>query len=371
MRKIFFSIFVYTFVPLLFIPILFSLVYGNSVIADSNLVAWWQFNQTSGDAIDSSGNGYSLSNSNVTYGTGRIGNAAYFNGTDAYFSGTGPDLANSSFSVSTWIYANNLDRDQVWLNIGLNSNHDEAMHLRLTTTGALRFGFYDDDLDTPDNTVSTGAWYQVIYMFDASNQARSIYVNGTEVASDIAAGNFIGTNDLTLGSWQGAELWNGRIDDVQIYNRTLTPSEIATLASGGGPVPTPTPGSNSTSGSFSQPSGPSCSDAAPNSAPNLFQVDAAGTYVNLYFTTVKGSGGYNVNYGLNNQANQYGDAFNVSGNPWIMGRTISGLQPNTTYYFKVQGINGCNAGEWSQVAPVKTKNKTAGIIDWFANLASH
>jgi hypothetical protein len=75
-----------------------------------------------------------------------------------------------------------------------------------------------------------------------------------------------------------------------------------------------------------------------------------------------------VSYGLNSDANQYGDLFGYSGDLWTIGRTVSGLQPNTTYYFRVQAVNGCNAGAWSPVKSVKTRGRTANVSQWFANL---
>ena len=136
-----------------------------------------------------------------------------------------------------------------------------------------------------------------------------------------------------------------------------------------GSNPPPPPSSNNSV--YHPPAGfgpPSCNDSAPSAIPDLFRTDVAGTYVNLYFSTVSGGSGYNVSYGLNSEANQYGDNFGYSGNLWTIGRTISGLQPNTTYYFKVQSVNGCNAGGWSAVKSVKTKGRTANVSKWFANL---
>ncbi len=139
-----------------------------------------------------------------------------------------------------------------------------------------------------------------------------------------------------------------------------------------GSNPAPVTSSDNNNSVYHPPAGfgpPSCNDSSPAGVPNLFRMDAAGTYVNLYFSTVSGSTGYNVNYGLAPAANQLGDLFSYSGNAWTYGRTISGLQPNTTYYFKVQAVNGCNAGAWGQIVSVKTKSKSSVLSQWFANLA--
>lgn len=130
----------------------------------------------------------------------------------------------------------------------------------------------------------------------------------------------------------------------------------------------PSASSNNNSPSAPSPVTPSCSDTTPTRAPDLFQIDTAGTYANLYLSTVSGSSGYNIQFGTNSNANQYGDSFGYSGSLWTIGRTINNLSPNTTYYFKAQAVNGCTAGHWSKIVSVKTKSKAANITKWFANL---
>jgi photosystem II stability/assembly factor-like uncharacterized protein len=208
------------------------------VHATGDLKSWWKLDEASGNAYDSSKNTLELVNTNVTYTTGRIDGAAEFNGSDAYLSQLGPALANRSFTISSWLYANNLSADQVWLNVGSNSVTDEALHLRLTTTGALRFGFYFDDLETAGGVFTAGSWHQVVYTYNATTNQRVIYIDGVQRGSDVATGDFAGNNEIYLGSWGNDEVWNGNIDDVKIYTRVLTSSEIADLAGGGtGPIP--------------------------------------------------------------------------------------------------------------------------------------
>lgn len=132
--------------------------------------------------------------------------------------------------------------------------------------------------------------------------------------------------------------------------------------------PETTVSSTSASSNSGSASTPSCNDSAPTEVPNLFQIDTAGTYANLYFTTVQDASGYRINYGLDQNANQYGDNWNYSGPEWVSGRTINDLAPNTTYYFKIQADKGCNVGGWSKTVQVKTKSRFSDITQWFANL---
>lgn len=139
------------------------------------------------------------------------------------------------------------------------------------------------------------------------------------------------------------------------------------------PTSTPSPSASSqtsTSSSTNTSSGPpSCSDTTPNSTPNLFQIDTAGTFAQLHFTTVSGPlSGYQVNYGLGQSTTQYSDQFSYTGPQWTYNRVIGGLSPNTTYSFKIQAVNGCTAGNWSQTIMVKTKSRFADITSKLASL---
>lgn len=144
---------------------------------------------------------------------------------------------------------------------------------------------------------------------------------------------------------------------------------------GAAPTPTPTPSASSTSqppvvyGLSSTTDPPSCNASTPPQTPDLFQIDAAGTFANLYFTTVTSStSGYQISYGLDQNSNNYSDSFGYSGNEWIISRVIGGLSPNTTYYFKIRATNGCNAGNWSKTVQIKTRGRLADISSSLAKL---
>ncbi len=127
------------------------------------------------------------------------------------------------------------------------------------------------------------------------------------------------------------------------------------------PTPTSTPtNSNSTSSSPSSPS--SCTNTAPNGASNLFQIATSPSTATLYFTPVTPGTGYVISYGINSNANQYSTSFNYSDTSGAIPYTINSLNPNTTYYFKVQALNGCMPGNWSQtVTGITTETENASV----------
>ncbi len=203
----------------------------------SELVGYWKFNESSGDAVDSSGNLPNLTNNNVTYGAGQYGNAAYFNGSTAYFVGTGPDLNGQSFTFSAWLWRDAAGGQEIYFSQGSGDGNHNNLHLRVYDDGLMRFGFLNNDLDAPAGTFVMGQWNHVVLTYDAATNARKIYLNGGEAkASDTSVSDFIGNTDLNIGRWirnGGDQYWTGRIDDLKIYNRALTLEEVDDLAEGG------------------------------------------------------------------------------------------------------------------------------------------
>jgi hypothetical protein len=91
----------------------------------------------------------------------------------------------------------------------------------------------------PDNT-----WQHVVGIFSHSLNRVKLFVNGVEVASTTTPASIVqNSHEVSIGSRQGALdpsspyslNFNGRIDDVRIYNRAITPREIKSLNERGNP----------------------------------------------------------------------------------------------------------------------------------------
>jgi hypothetical protein len=93
-----------------------------------------------------------------------------------------------------------------------------------------------------------GHWYFIVATI--SGTSKKLYING--VLDNSGTGSAIGTNgvELTIGAKKNSggayfEPFNGLMDEVRIYNRALTPSEVWQLyIMSGGPVVTPPPPGN-------------------------------------------------------------------------------------------------------------------------------
>lgn len=151
------------------------------------------------------------------------------------------------------------------------------------------------------------------------------------------------------------------------------PSEINELL----PIPTPTPvttpspvlssspapdGGTSDDGGimetiralFRKPATWSCPKPAPESAPDLFQIDSTATTASLHFSPATGSyDTYVIAYGFRVSAEQFGVEFPAQ-KEGVISYTINALPPDTRLYFKVRAGNGCMPGDWSRTMSITT-----------------
>ena len=209
------------------------------------LVGAWEF---TGDANDVSGNG----NDGVVHGatptTDRFGNAnsAYsFDGVDDYISAPDSptlDFSSSHLTVSAWVNPDAFSRNTYERIVGRWSGiaDKREFYLGLDPSDTFVFTMHPDGtgyLGTHVHVTSTatlllGDWVHVAGTWDGTT-AR-IFIDGIQQNSapyslgviDGIAPLFIGTDETNL---PGLYNFDGSIDDVYIYNRALSPSEIATL----------------------------------------------------------------------------------------------------------------------------------------------
>ncbi|MBI2338212.1 LamG domain-containing protein, partial [Candidatus Daviesbacteria bacterium] len=209
----------------------------------SGLVGYWKMDENLGTTTaDSSGNGntgtlnggYAFTTSART----NFGNTGLFNGTDAYVNlGTSAILSDltDEFTVSAWVktsinsgFQTIVSRGNDW-RLWKAGNYYEFQH-RNTSNNI-------SNASSPPNTSTT--WIHVVGTFkkDSPNPVK-LYVDGVEKASANQTGttrtiqnqNYIGANYAYHTDGNYNDYWfNGQIDDVRIYNRALSGSEITAL----------------------------------------------------------------------------------------------------------------------------------------------
>ena len=187
---------------------------------------------------DSSGAGNHGTNYGAAECSGYIGAGMRFDGSDYIGFGTIPPVNNAtSLSFGAWI------KPSAWGTLGImgntvSENAGIAMHLNASgiLTINIHHGEYFTILNTT-NTLGTGAWHQVMCVFDGVRVR--LYLNGllNAESSDFPATSIRSNNvKFAVGDVATGRGWRfrGDLDDVRIYARALTGSEVFSLATGDG-----------------------------------------------------------------------------------------------------------------------------------------
>lgn len=241
-----FSFLIFTFSFLQIIPCRADITTG--------LVGWWKLDEGSGSTTaDSSGNGHTGTlQSSPTWISGKIGPYAlsFVSASDQDVTmGNVLDMTTSSFSVSVWAKfttqtaANNFPSfvSKTYDNAGRGYNfvvdtnaggtsNDVFAHIADTTDLAVQSSETPTRLD--DNN-----WHQYVMVVDRTAQFLYFYVDNTIIGSPVSTaslGSLSSTASLVfaargaggggIGNWL-----DGSVDDVRIYNRILTASDVAEL----------------------------------------------------------------------------------------------------------------------------------------------
>jgi len=203
-------------------------------IADINegLVAYYPF--TNGSTEDFSGNG----NHGINYGAvtteDRFNNenfAYYFDDNNHYIELSNPNnLISNSITHSAWFKSSFTDGEIT----GQDVNH---FHSELQINGSGQAHFWMEDQDDDDyQVVSTEAiiddsWHHVAGTYNIDTGYMAIYIDGILIDDENhyftpitnISNFFIGSEDI---GHLGSDYFHGKIDDVRIYNRPLSESEM-------------------------------------------------------------------------------------------------------------------------------------------------
>lgn len=200
-----------------------SSLYGSTV-------GMWRFDEGSGTSVKDS---TSYNNLGIIYGANftsnsKSGTALSFDGVDDYVSGAGPiNIDNSDFAMSGWFYDNG-NSINLWAGLLVG---EQYVFGRLLTPGRFLSHNGTIAIELAINA-PTKTWNHIIVTHNLAQKKLMAYINGAEVRSIIYIGNLVATNkQFAIGSrtTTGTTFFNGTIDEVAIYNKSLTPDEVKYL----------------------------------------------------------------------------------------------------------------------------------------------
>ncbi|MCX8524200.1 T9SS type A sorting domain-containing protein [Chryseobacterium formosus] len=215
---------------------LFSKAQTPTYVPASGLVAWWGF---TGSAIDYSGNSNDLTVTGATLTADRNGtaNAAYsFNGTSAFLtkSSLSYNFAQAgTYSISFWMKKTG-NSEGVAMMSGSNTSGNFIWLLQCDATKTIFGTNKQGESWTWANgpNYSTTAWEHFVAVYN--NQTMQLYKNGTLVST--STNTYTGSTSAAMPFYIGRAIGGGyiaaSIDDVGIWSRVLTATEISQLYNG-------------------------------------------------------------------------------------------------------------------------------------------
>ena len=193
---------------------------------EAGLVGFYPFD---GNTKDASGNG----NDAVSFGAklvpGVIGQAYEFDGSSSHIDtpvNINPDVA-PELTMLAWVYPHRTGGDNAHLGRRQVLSHDDGDHDRsLLMQNDYWTVFYGGGVWHTGVLVDVHNWQQLAVVIEP-DEVR-FYKNGVESRRFGPTGIYVGTNTLRVAANPGGwvEFFDGALDEVRIYHRGLSASEI-------------------------------------------------------------------------------------------------------------------------------------------------
>jgi hypothetical protein len=207
-------------------------------VPTNGLVAWYPF---TGNAIDSSGNGNNGTVNGATLTTDRFGNAnkAYsFDGVNDFVKVLDNDLLDltQNLTLSAWISPNSVINEQAIIGKGkISSQTGYSLLHNVLIPKKTGISIQNQPIPASEahinsSTLNLNTWYQLVGTYNGSK--LKLYVNGILVDTVSTSIQLMPNSltDLYIGcELSGFRFFNGKIDDIGIWNRALTQQEITAL----------------------------------------------------------------------------------------------------------------------------------------------
>ena len=206
-----------------------------AVSAPEGLISWWTANYTANDLV-STNNG-TLENG-TSYAPGEVGFAFSFNGVNQYVSvphSPSWDFDGNAFTIELWAMFNSVGGWQTFVADDDGSGNYNKWFFSIGYGGSgLAFckNNYGQITGLHSFSPTVNQWYHI-----AITRAGSIwtfYVNGSAIGADTDSSVLQTTTaPLTIGQAEGQGYFNGLLDEIQIYSRALSASEIQAIYQAG------------------------------------------------------------------------------------------------------------------------------------------
>ncbi len=213
--------------------------YWIDALIDNN-VAYWKFEEASGNFLDEVAS-LDLTNFGVDYqatgiidycGDWELGNTDYASAGSSSVISIAGDM-----SISFWIKPES-HTSTAWIIADWITSYRNYL-IYLETDGKLVFvngnGLSSQDTVIQSTTaMDDGTWYHVVLVRDAGNNLGYIYVNTSSTSGTINYNGGTTSTDINIGaSSVPSSHYDGLIDEIGVWDRVLSPAEVAELYNSG------------------------------------------------------------------------------------------------------------------------------------------
>lgn len=205
------------------------------VIDRSSPVARWPFDEGAGTATaDASGNQHTgtLENGAAWWAFGQFGKAIAFDGVDDAVTAAGSELldATTALTLAGWVSPGAFGTPQSVIYKGGGAH--PAYTLSIAADGRVEAVTYPGGNPAIAQSVDPlplDVWSHLAATYDGT--ALRLYVNGADVSTVSVSGALVTTDGgVWLGRTEVGDPFTGKLDEIRIYDRALTPAEIQVLA---------------------------------------------------------------------------------------------------------------------------------------------
>ncbi len=200
----------------------------NTTTTGNNPVGWWKMDEgTASSSFDSSGNGNTGTlTGGVQWATGKLGKGLRFDGVNDYVDLTGFTATGGTYTFSFW--AKSGDIHYTGNDFFIDMQTPRFILSRQTNT----FQFYDGAYKNFGSGISfapyINSWHYFSWVFNTNNTTAYLYIDGVLKGSNgTYSSKDIGASIGLMARYNGVTYnMAGLLDDVRIYNRALSSSEV-------------------------------------------------------------------------------------------------------------------------------------------------
>ncbi len=227
------------------VAVLYGHTSGTSLDLELGLVGYWPLDEKSGSVINdvagSNTGAWVDGDNNVVdeeSSSGKIGNALIFDDTNTLISAPDDNSLDitGNITISAWINAASIDpiNESRIIMKGPDSLANAVFALHLDDGGYPEAVLHQqtNQVKSP-NPITVGQWHHILFSYDGANEF--LYMDGELQKFDFTYSGTGASNASSL--WIGGrsdytDMFDGKIDDLRLYNRSLNSFEAVSLYAG-------------------------------------------------------------------------------------------------------------------------------------------